>query len=90
MVLYLGKTPGAEGGATRFLYDSQDGLAYDRKDFSDWTRQATDDDIALRVDGQAGEMLVFDHRLLHDSEILTGRGTKTIIRTDIIYERVGP
>jgi hypothetical protein len=35
-----------------------------------------------------GQVLLFPHRLLHDSEIYIGNKNKTIIRTDIVFERV--
>ena len=38
---------------------------------------------------QPGDAWVFDHRQRHDSSLLT-HGRKTLIRTDVIFEKVGP
>jgi hypothetical protein len=89
MVLYLGCRGEVSGGATRFLHDASEFLSYDARDFSDWTRLAEEDDVLSGVNGVAGQALIFDHRILHDSEPLAGEGTKTIIRTDIVFERIG-
>jgi hypothetical protein len=78
------------GGATRFLIDPQAHLSYAERDFSDWTRLARADEVLAAVEGVAGDALIFNHRILHDSEPLVGAGTKTIIRSDIIFERVRP
>jgi hypothetical protein len=88
VVLYLGISGEATGGATRFLHDPSLALPYEERDFSDWERLAREDEVRERVSGTGGQALVFDHRLLHDSEPLRGAGTKTIIRTDIAYRRV--
>ena len=78
----------AKGGATRFLRDPQSELPYAERDFSDWTRLAQPEEVLASVNGEAGDALIFNHRILHDSEPLTGAGSKTVLRTDIIFERV--
>jgi NAD+ synthetase len=88
LVLYLTDNTRAEGGATRFIRDPQFGMPLDERNLDDWTRYAKPEDVLLRVKPRAGSALVFDHRLLHDSEPLLG-GVKIIMRTDIIFERCG-
>jgi hypothetical protein len=87
LVLYLGKDDTATGGATRFLGDPQQLLPLSERDYADWDRLARPADVAAAVQPNEGAALLFDHRILHDSEPITGTGTKTILRTDIVYER---
>jgi len=89
LVLYLGKTGNAQGGATRFLKDTQDALPCEERDFSDWERLARPDEVLAAIDGQAGSALLFEHRILHDSEPLSGFGEKTIIRSDVVFAKPG-
>jgi hypothetical protein len=89
LVIYLERTAGAVGGATRFIADPQTALPVNVRDYRDRARPAEDSEIALSVEPEPGRALLFDHRILHDSEPLTGTGRKTILRTDIVYERVG-
>lgn len=86
VVIYLECS--AQGGATRFISDPQADLPYPERDFSDWTRAADLGEVVCAVNGAPGQALVFDHRVLHDSEPLAGRGQKTIIRTDIVFRRL--
>jgi predicted 2-oxoglutarate/Fe(II)-dependent dioxygenase YbiX len=54
------------------------------------TRFFTSSDVTAvplaRVTPQTGALIVFDHSLWHDGEIVT-RGTKFIMRSDILYEK---
>lgn len=79
----------AEGGSTRLLHDGQDGLEQAQCQFDDWERTGTEEEVYQRFASIPGDGCVFDHQLLHDSEPLLG-GRKTVVRTDIIFERVGP
>jgi hypothetical protein len=86
VVIYL--TPN-ERGATRFLIDPQAGRPMELMDFSDWDRAGNLNEILFRVAPEIGHALVFDHRLLHDSEPLgEDDPEKIIIRTDIMFEKV--
>lgn len=96
LVVYLDHTPGLAGGATRFVRDPQAHLPLDERDLSDWLRGTTEHEIAARVESSPGAALVFDHRLLHDSEPVAWGGgqlpiaapRKMILRTDVLYEQV--
>jgi hypothetical protein len=83
MVIYL---TGDGTGKTRFLNDSQADKDVTIRDLSDWNRSPNEDEIALSVAPESGSALIFNHRILHDSEP-TSNNTKIIIRTDIIFQR---
>ena len=57
--------------------------------FQDWKHLAQNHQVLSGDLPQAGGMLIFDHRELHDSEVLQGLKDKIIIRTDIIFEKGG-
>lgn len=88
VVLYLEESPGG-GGQLRFLKDGQQDLPFDERCFDDKTEPATEADVETIARTRPGDAWVFDHRQLHDSSRLT-RGRKTLIRTDVIFEKVGP
>lgn len=90
-VLYLTDNGAADGGATRFIKDPQSSLPLSQRIYEDWHwgRLATKEDVRAVVRPQSGSALVFDHRLLHDSEELHGSTPKVIIRTDVVFERCG-
>jgi len=83
LVIYL--TTNKTGG-TRFLQDYQAGSW--NKDLSDWKAEnkatAISKGVVMPVAGQA---IMFDHHLLHDSDYVNGE-YKVIIRTDIVYEKI--
>lgn len=85
LVLYLSSN---NGGATRFIRDKQTKLPLSERNYEDWTEVAGDDLVDFMVNPVEGDALIFDHRILHDSERITGDQIKTIIRTDIMYRRV--
>jgi NAD+ synthetase len=87
LVLYLTSCDPVCGGRTRFIRDAQLGLPYALRDFSDWSRQAEPDEVIEAVVPHEGRLLIFDHRLLHDSEPWHGKAPKVIIRSDIVFER---
>lgn len=87
-VIYLAYDRDVSGGSTRFVRDEQLDRPLVERDLSDWDRLADDSDIVERVAPRPGSSLVFDHRLLHDSEpISSSGGSKIILRTDVIHER---
>lgn len=72
-------------GATTFIKDSQSDREYVWRHKEDWSRMASDEEKIISIDPKPGQALVFDHGLLHQGEKVSGR--KTIIRTDVIFER---
>lgn len=74
-----------------YLTDSHDGKTrYIREhrvnDYSDWTRQALQEEILFEVNPKAGNALLFPHQLLHDSEEVLSN--KIILRTDVLFKRI--
>jgi NAD+ synthetase len=88
LVVYLTDCPPKFGGATRFIRDPQNTAPYSQRDFSDWKRQAEEHEILASKHPVKGRALIFDHRLLHDSQPWFGPEPKVIIRTDIMFRRV--
>ena len=83
-VIYL--TTNENGGCTRFINDKQDQLPIWERTHLDWLREATDDEVLLKVSPKAGRILLFDHRLCHDVEAYLGDNDRIIIRGDIIFK----
>lgn len=73
------------GGATRFLIDQQNNLPFEQRDFSDWLVQPQHSQIYKQFKPPAGGALLFDHRLLHDGQIIES-GEKIILRTELMFE----
>lgn len=84
-VVYLDNDPGIEGGAVRFLHDPQADIRLEDRNLDDLADPASDEDVRLALHPTAGSALAFDHRILHESQLVKGNGQKTIIRTDIVY-----
>jgi NAD+ synthetase len=89
VVIYLSETQEDVGGATRFILDGQRNLPFSERVFCDWNRFANESEVLEQIRPVLGSILVFNHRLLHDSEAIKAGGEKLIIRTDIIFERCG-
>lgn len=83
MVIYLTDN---EDGSTRFLKDEQLLKPFNQRDFSDQFFKPEQKDILLTVKPRKGDALIFDHRLLHDSENVNEKD-KFIIRTDLLFKR---
>ena len=90
LVLYLTDRKIGEGGETRFIHDAQDRLDPLQRNYADWPRSASADEALTLLAPRAGDALVFDHRLLHDSAPLRTREPKIIVRTDILYQAICP
>jgi hypothetical protein len=88
IVIYLHADKTIVGGATRFIKDPQLLLPHEARDYSDRDEFARDDEIIASVSPIPGQALLFDHRLLHDSEPLSGSGRKVILRSDVVFEKV--
>ena len=78
----------ANTGKTRFLWDALESAPASQRDFSDWTRLSLPQEIRQQVQPQVGRTIVFNHLLLHDSEPLRAACRKTVLRTDIAFEKV--
>lgn len=76
-----------ETGKTRFLKDKQVNLDIKDRDYQDQFFIPKKIDILKEFKSIKNTGLIFDHRLLHDSEELINE-EKIIIRTDILYRRV--
>lgn len=90
VVFYLSDSRAS--GATRFLKDrnGQEALLSSQRDFSDWDREAHDDEILARVLPTRGRVVVFDHCLCHDVERWVEDGERFIIRADLVFEAIPP
>ena len=92
VVIYLSDPPGEpEGGATRLLIDPQRNRPLSERDYRDWPRPepSTSPRVLFRALPPGGSALILDHRVLHDADVLTGRGPKLLLRTDILFRRCG-
>lgn len=87
VVIYLDNDASMTGGAVQFLKDEQAYLPVDKRDLSDQGKMSAEDDVLISLHPLAGSALVFDHRILHESQLVKGIGQKTIIRTDIMYRK---
>ena len=89
VVIYLTDTNASEG-KTRFIVDKQRYLPRDERVFKDASSQPSPREVILAVNGYTGSVLIFDHRILHDSEeVLLDSSAKIILRTDIVFEQCG-
>lgn len=86
-VVYLDDDPNIEGGAVRFLHDPQSDVRLEDRNLADLTEPAAEADVMIALHPAPGSALSFDHRVLHESQLVTGSGQKTIIRTDIVYRK---
>jgi NAD+ synthetase len=90
LVLYLTDSDPTHGGATRLIKDPQIELPLKQRVYEDWTRLARDDEVIASLSLSAGQALLIDHRVLHDSQALKAKeGKKIIMRTDVVFERCG-
>jgi hypothetical protein len=87
-VIYLDQSSTITGGATRYLVDPQAGVPISQRNLDDQKRAAAPEEVRLRFTPLNGTGVIFDHRLLHDAELVQGEGHKIIIRTDIMYRKV--
>eukprot|EP00301_Raphidiophrys_heterophryoidea_P009102 c13425_g1_i1.p1 GENE.c13425_g1_i1~~c13425_g1_i1.p1 ORF type:complete len:315 (-),score=66.99 c13425_g1_i1:160-1104(-) len=96
LMLYL--NDGFEGGSTNFIHEDQQlhqvkipprsaGLAEDTR------FEARPESVYLRVKPEQGMAIVFNHRILHEGEVLKGSNNsvqeveKWIMRTEVMYVR---
>lgn len=85
-VLYLSTN---ETGATRIINDNQQDVPVWDRDHSDWSKEATPEQIVARSLPQKGSMLIFQHRIPHDVELFCDQNAERIImRGDLIFEAI--
>lgn len=77
-----------EGGVLGFLDDPQRNQPWSERKWRD--RPGDPAQRWYTVKPQAGDLVIFDHRLLHESTPLESGAHKTLVRTDIVWEAVGP
>ena len=83
VVVYL--TSCQKDGTTRFIQDNQQHLPIWDRNHQDWIREVKKEEVIAGVQPQAGDVLIFDHRLCHDVEKYTGDTPRIIIRADVLY-----
>lgn len=88
LVIYLNHDERLKGGATRYLHDPQGEIPVRERELFDQIRPAREEEVRERFLPADNTGVIFDHRLLHDAERVSGEGNKTIIRTDILYRKV--
>lgn len=80
MIIYLDNSQ----AQTRFIVDSQENKKDSEKNFSDWNRGAFPEEVLLSIPAKQGDLILFDHRILHDAtapELI-----KHVLRTDVVFE----
>jgi len=85
-VIYLTTCP--QDGTTRFIKDHQKQLPIWERSHADWIREVKPEEVIASVHPQAGDILIFDHRICHDVEKYTGDTPRIIIRADILFKAV--
>ena len=84
LVIYLTDTEG-----TRFITDEKGSVAVSGRDRSDWDRPPKPYEVKFQRRESAGRAEQFAHHILHDSGGQRPDDSRVIVRTDIIYERIG-
>lgn len=79
VVIYLEDSP----ALTRFILDPQSAIEEKYRNYQD--HDALGIESLLDIPAKAGQILIFDHRILHDATS-PNNIRKTIIRTDVIFE----
>lgn len=87
LVIYLNTVKESNGGSTRFIFDSQKKIEVNERNLADWSRSANNNEVLKKSQPFEGNAILFDHRILHDSEPLINQ-EKIILRTDIMFEKV--
>ena len=84
MVIYLTNN---KSGKTRFINDPQKDIPASLRNLEDWDKEAKEKDIIFTVRPEEGKVVLFDHRIVHDSEDLINDSEKIIIRTDLVFRK---
>lgn len=80
MIIYLDSNT----AQTRFIDDKQAYLPDCQKNYNDWDTLAPDNQVLLNIPAKMGDVVLFDHRVLHDAT--TPDTLKHILRSDIVFE----
>lgn len=80
MIIYLDSNT----AQTRFIDDKQVCLPDSQKNYNDWDTLAPDNQVLLTIPAKMGDVILFDHRVLHDAT--TPDTVKHILRSDIVFE----
>lgn len=83
VTLLIGVEDLVEGGETQFKILEQDKKPYSERNFEDHCQLFTEFDESIQIN--SGDLVLFDHRILHQSNIVKS-GEKIVIRTEIIFE----
>lgn len=88
LVIYLDHSPHLRGGAVRYLKDVQSKLPVAQRDLSDNLKEVNEEEVRVSLLPNPRTGIVFDHRILHDSQKVNGEGAKIICRTDLMYTKI--
>lgn len=75
--------------ATRIINDHQGNIKNINRNFADGNKEDIIDakDILFNQPSQKNKVMIFDNKLLHDSTLLKS-GRKTILLTEVVYEKI--
>ena len=75
---------------TRIIHDHQEKVPSSKRNYFDWTKEKSVmfTDVLFSQKSEKNKVIIFDNKLLHDSTELT-TGLKTILLTEIVYEKIG-
>lgn len=86
LILYLDDND----ATTRIISDHQEKIPSSQRIYCDWTKEkiVLPENILFSQKSEKNTVLIFDNKLLHDSTELKN-GCKTILLTEIVYEKIG-
>lgn len=76
-----------DSGATRFIKERDD-VAKEVNLFNDWSTPAQTTDVLLSTLPKKGRMVIFDNRLLHDSQYFSDTNDKCILLSEIACQHI--
>ncbi len=84
VTLLIGVSCAENGGLTEFILNNQDFDSYENRKFNDLDSLVKDVDLSYQI--KSGDLVLFDHRIQHQSNKIIS-GEKLVIRSELIYER---
>lgn len=84
VTLLIGVSCAENGGITEFILNAQDFDSYENRNFNDLDSLVKDVDLSYQI--KSGDLVLFDHRIQHQSNKIIS-GEKVVIRSELIYER---